>query len=139
MTGTPPVDVGSEKGQLVATYCPIVVDYTIDEAVLAGLLNGYRLVVHRLTLRTVRDYIFQTKAGQQYVTSEREYYQYRSGRLARAQAGDGSETLPLETLRLLRIQALMDYPTKGHYMRFLADQQTDKVLLFTCTQQQAEQ
>jgi len=31
-----------------------VVDYTTDEAVLAGLLNDYRLVVHRLTLRTAR-------------------------------------------------------------------------------------
>lgn len=139
LTGTPPVDAGSEKGRLVATYCPIVVDYTTDEAVLAGLLNGYRLVVHRLALRTVRDYTFQTKAGQQYVTSEREHYQYWSGRLARAQTGGGAETLPLETLRLLRMRALMDYPTKGHYMRVLADQQTEKVLLFTCTQQQAEQ
>ena len=27
---------------------------------------------------------------------------------------------------------------KGHYMRYLADQQTEKVLLFTCNQQQAE-
>lgn len=139
LTGTPPADSHSEKGRLVATYCPLVVDYTTDEAVLAGLLNGYRLVVHQLALRTVRDYAFQTKAGQLYVTSEREHYQYWSGRLARAQAGEGVEALPLETLRLLRMRALMDYPTKGHYMRWLAAQQTEKVLLFTCTQQQAEQ
>ena len=45
----------------------------------------------------------------------------------------------METLRILRMRALMAYPTKGHYMRYLAGQQTDKVLLFTCTQQQAEQ
>lgn len=45
LTGTPPVDAGSEKGRLVAPYCPIVVDYTTDEAVLAGMLNGYCLVV----------------------------------------------------------------------------------------------
>jgi superfamily II DNA or RNA helicase len=36
------------------------------------------------------------------------------------------------------MQALMNYPGKGHYMRYLADQQTEKVLLLTCNQQQAE-
>ncbi|MGI4733657.1 MAG: helicase-related protein [Janthinobacterium lividum] len=36
------------------------------------------------------------------------------------------------------MQALMNYPGKGHYMRYLASQQKEKVLLFTCNQQQAE-
>lgn len=138
LTGTPPVQERSEKGQLVATYCPILVDYTTDEAVLAGLLNDYRLVVHRLPLRPVRDYVYTTSTGQTYTTSERASYQYWTSRLARAEAG-GTELLPVETLRILRMRALMDYPTKGHYMRHLARQQTQKVLLFTCTQQQAEQ
>ncbi|MGI4869638.1 MAG: DEAD/DEAH box helicase [Janthinobacterium lividum] len=137
LTGTPPAQAQSEKGRLVATYCPIVVDYTTDEAVLAGLLNDYRLVVHRLPLRTVRDYELTNKAGQTYTTSERENYQYWTSRLSRAEAG--SDTLPLETLRILRMHALMHYPGKGDYMRHLASQQTEKVLLFTCTQQQAEQ
>ncbi|TDN38663.1 hypothetical protein E4631_22350 [Hymenobacter sp. UV11] len=134
LTGTPPAQAHSEKGRLVATYCPIVVDYTTDEAVLAGLLNDYRLVVHRLPLRTARDYVFTTKAGSQFTTSEREHYAYWSKRLANA----SQDPLPVETLRILRMQALMSYPGKGHYMRWLADQQTEKVLLFTCNQQQAE-
>jgi superfamily II DNA or RNA helicase len=71
LTGTPPAQTHSEKGRLVATYCPIVVDYTTDEAVLAGLLNDYRLVVHRLPLRTARDYVLTTKSGSQFTTSER--------------------------------------------------------------------
>jgi hypothetical protein len=45
----------SKKGRLVATYCPILVDYTTDEVVLADLLNDYRLVVHRRPLRSVHD------------------------------------------------------------------------------------
>ncbi len=134
LTGTPPAQAQSEKGRLVATYCPIVVDYTTDEAVLAGLLNDYRLVVHRLPLRTARDYVLTTKSGSQFTTSEREHYAYWSKRLANA----AQDQLPIETLRILRMQALMNYPGKGHYMRYLADQQTEKVLLFTCNQQQAE-
>jgi superfamily II DNA or RNA helicase len=31
LTGTPPAQAQSEKGRLVATYCPIVLDYTTDE------------------------------------------------------------------------------------------------------------
>ena len=135
LTGTPPAQPNSEKSRLVAIYCPIVVDYTTDEAVLAGLLNDYRLVVHRLPLSPVRDYLVTLKSGQQFTTSERESYQYWSGRLANA----AQDALPLETLRLLRMQALMHYPRKGRYMAHLASQFTEKVLLFTCNQQQAEQ
>jgi len=112
LTGTPPAQAGSEKGRLVATYCPIVVDYTTDEAVLAGLLNDYRLVVHRLPLRPVRDFSYTTKTGQTYTTSERERYPYWTGRLARAEAG-GTEPLPVETLRILRMRALMAYPPRA--------------------------
>ncbi len=134
LTGTPPAQVHSEKGRLVATYCPIVVDYTTDEAVLAGLLNDYRLVVHRLPLRTERDYVLTTKSGSRFTTSELENYHYWSKRLANA----AQDQLPVETLRILRMQALMNYSGKGHYMRYLTGQQTEKVLLFTCNQQQAE-
>ncbi|TDN38735.1 hypothetical protein E4631_22455 [Hymenobacter sp. UV11] len=107
LTGTPPAQAHSEKGRLVATYCPIIVDYTTDEAVLAGLLNNYRLVVHPLPLRTARDYVLTTKAGSQFTTSEREHYAYWSKRLAHAAQ---------DPLRILRMQALMSYPGKGHYI-----------------------
>ena len=135
LTGTPPARPDSEKGRLVATYCPVRVDYTTDEAVLAGLLNDYRLVVHCLHLSSIRDYVLTTKAGSQFTTSERESYQYCSKRLTNAD----QDTLLVETLRRLRMQALMHYPSKGRYMAYLASQFTEKVLLFTCNQQQAEQ
>jgi superfamily II DNA or RNA helicase len=135
LTGTPPAQPNSEKGRLVATYCPILVDYTTDEAVLAGLLNDYRLVVHRLPLSTVRDYQLTFKSGSQLLTSERENYHYWSKRLANA----NQDQLPVETLRILRMHALMNYPSKGRYMARLASQFTEKVLLFTCNQEQAEQ
>ena len=135
LTGTPPAQPDSEKGRLVATYCPMLVDYTTDEAVLAGLLNDYRLIVHRLPLSPVRDYLLTLPSGTRFTTSERDNYQYWSTRLANA----AQDKLPVETLRLLRMQALMHYPSKGRYMAHLASQFTEKVLLFTCNQQQAEQ
>lgn len=135
LTGTPPAQSTSEKGRLVATYCPILVDYTTDEAVLAGLLNDYRLVIHRLSLSTVRDYQLTFPSGSQLLTSERENYHYWTKRLANAV----QDSLPVDTLRILRMQALMNYSSKGRYMTHLASQFTEKVLLFTCNQQQAEQ
>jgi len=135
LTGTPPAQANSEKGRLVATYCPILIDYTTDEAVLAGLLNDYRLVVHRLPLSAVRDYQITFKSGSQFTTSERENYLYWTTRLANA----AQDQLPVETLRILRMQALMNYPSKGRYMAHLASEFSEKVLLFTCNQQQAEE
>ena len=91
LTGTPPAQPDSEKGRLVATYYPMRVDYTTDETVLAGLLNDYRLVVHRLPLGPVRDYVFTTKTGSSFTTSERENYQYWSKSMANAD----QDTLPI--------------------------------------------
>jgi superfamily II DNA or RNA helicase len=123
LTGTPPAQANSEKGRLVATYCPILIDYTTDEAVLAGLLNDYRLVVHRLPLSALRDYQITFKSGSQFTTSERENYQYWNARLANA----AQDKLPVETLRILRMQAMMNYPSKGRYIAHLSSQLSEKV------------
>jgi hypothetical protein len=61
-----------------------VVDYTTDEAVLAGLLNDYRLVVHRLLLHKERDYVLTTKSGSQFTTSDGENCAYWDKFLANA-------------------------------------------------------
>jgi hypothetical protein len=63
LAGTPLAQTDSEKGRLVATYCSILVDHTTDEAMLAVLLNDYRLVVHRLPLSPVRDYLLTSKSA----------------------------------------------------------------------------
>jgi hypothetical protein len=67
-------------------------------------------------LSAERDYQITFKSGSQFTTSERENYQYWNARLANATQGK----LPIETLRILRMQALMNYPSKGRYMAHLA-------------------
>ena len=99
LTGTPPAQANLEKGRLVTTYGPLVVDYATDDAVLAGLLNDYRLVVYHLLLRTARDYVLTTQSGSQFTTSECENYAYWSKRLVNA----AQDPLPSETLRILRM------------------------------------
>jgi hypothetical protein len=114
--GTTSRQAYSEEGQLVATYCLILMDYTTEEAVLAGLLNDYRLVMHRLPLRTECDYVLIIKSGSQFVTSERENYCYWSKRLTNA----AQDSLLVEALCILRMEALINYPSQGHYLRYLA-------------------
>jgi superfamily II DNA or RNA helicase len=55
LTGILQANSHEKKVRLVATYCPILIDYTTNEAVLTGLLNSYHLVVYHLALRTVHD------------------------------------------------------------------------------------
>jgi superfamily II DNA or RNA helicase len=139
LTGTPPVQAHSEKGRLVATYCPIVVDYTTDEAVLAGLLNDYRLVVHRLPLCTVRDYVLTTKSGSQFTTSERENYHYWSKRLA----GAAQDQLPVELFtcnqQQAEAQAEHTYHSKNkHSQANLAQFNAGQIQRLACVAQLSE-
>jgi hypothetical protein len=57
--------------------------------------------------------VLTTKSGSQFTTSEHENYSYWSKRLANS----NQDPLPIETLRILRMQTLMNYSGKGHYMR----------------------
>ncbi len=100
-------------------------EYTIDGAMLAGLLNDYCLVEHRLPLSSVRDYVVTLKYSQQFTTNKRASYQYWSTRLINA----AQNIFPVETLRLLRMQGLMNYLRQGHYIGQLVNQFIEKVLL----------
>jgi superfamily II DNA or RNA helicase len=113
LTGTPPAQVGSEKGRLVVSYWTMLVDYTTNEAVLAGLLNDYRLVVHRLPMRRLPG---DAAFGQPVYDQRARELSVLEHRLANA----AQDKLPVETLCLLRMQALMHYPGKGRYMVHLA-------------------
>lgn len=45
--------------------------YTTDEAVLTGLLNDYRQIMHRRPLSPVRNYVVPLKSDQQFTASAR--------------------------------------------------------------------
>ena len=99
------------------------------DAVLAGQFNDYRLVVHRLPLSSVWDYVLTTRAGSQFTTSEREHYQYWGKqywgkRLVEAD----QDVLPIEILGLPRMQVLMHYPGRGYYIAHPARQFMEKAL-----------
>jgi len=132
LTGTPPRIAKSEKGQMVAKYCPIKYSYITDEAVEDGILNDYEIIIHLLNLDSNQNYYQKTKKGS-FPTSELKNYNYWSQRLMNAN-GFKEEQI----LRVMRMKSMMGYPSKERYAIRLFNKITDKVILFANTQEQAD-
>jgi len=136
LTGTKPRFVNSESGKLVQQFCPMVYEYITDEAITDGLLNDYKIIVHRIPLSRERDFKIDYKKSDgtpaSFTVSEIDNYDYWTNKLASAR-------MPKETemLRLQRMSAMKKWRGKEKYMAFLRDQSEDKTLLFTNTKEQA--
>lgn len=130
LTGTPPKYKNSEKGQLVSEFCPVVFTFKADDAVENGILNDYQIIVHKLELNSSKGYVAEMK-NTSFVTSELENYNYWSRRL---DLGSG----PVHILRVMRMKALMEYPSKEKYTALLMRNITTKCIVFANTQKQAD-
>lgn len=133
LTGTPPKNASSEKGEMVNTYCPIKYSYETDDAVIDGILNDYEIHIHRLELDDRRNFVKKLKNGKTFPSSELADYNYWSERLLNASSG--KET---QILRVMRMKALMGYPSKERYAQRLLNTITDKCIVFANTHEQAD-
>ena len=130
LTGTPPKRTDSEKGRLVNEFCPVVYTFKADDAIESKILNDYQIVVHELNLSTEKDYLVDMR-GKKFMTSEEQNYIYWSKRL---DVGSGN----VHMLRIMRMKALMEYPSKEKYAKLLFDDIDTKCILFANTQAQAD-
>jgi superfamily II DNA or RNA helicase len=129
LSGTPPKRDVSVKGKLVAKYCPMKFKFKTDDAVDNGILNNYRVIVHVLDLDT-KNNILRGKGG--YMTSEQSSYLYWTRAIEEANPGKD-----VQMKRILRMRALMTYPSKEKYASQLLKYIQDKVILFANTKDQA--
>jgi superfamily II DNA or RNA helicase len=130
LTGTPPKRNDSEKGKLVNEFCHVVYTFKADDAIESKILNDYQIVVHELNLSTEKDYLVDMR-GKKFMTSEEQNYIYWSKRL---DVGSGN----VHMLRIMRMKALMEYPSKEKYAKLLFDDIDTKCILFANTQAQAD-
>ena len=130
LTGTPPKRTDSEKGRLVNEFCPVVYTFKADDAIESKILNDYQIIVHELNLSTEKDYLVDMR-GKKFMTSEEQNYIYWSKRL---DVGSGN----VHMLRIMRMKALMEYPSKEKYAKLLFDDIDTKCILFANTQAQAD-
>lgn len=130
LTGTPPKYRNSEKGRLVDEFCPVVFSFGADDAIENKILNDYQIIVHELNLSTVNNYVIESK-GKKFSTSEEKNYTYWCVRL---DTGSGPEHI----LRVMRMKAMMEYPSKEKYAKLLFNSIESKCILFANTQLQAD-
>ena len=132
LTGTPPKREDSAKGVMVSEFCPMVHTYVTDDAVEAKILNDYKIIVHELYLSNDKNVAVKTKSGS-FFTSEKANYQYWCGRVENASPGKS-----VQIARIMRMKALMDYPSKDKYTKRLLDSIKSKCIVFANTQEQAD-
>ena len=132
LTGTAPRISDSEKGEMVDGYCPIKYKYITDQAVEHGILNDYQIMIHYIKLGTTNNYMVKGK-NKSFPTSELANYNYWSERLLNTESQK-----ELQILRVMRMKALMSYPSKEKYAKELFNFIEDKCILFANTQEQAD-
>jgi len=130
LTGTPPKRDYSEKGKLLNEFCPVVYTFKADDAVENRILNDYQIIVHQLKLNVCKGYQAVMK-NKSFVTSEYDNYVYWSRRI---DVGSGN----MHMLRVMRMKAMMEYPTKEKYTRKLMESISTKCIVFANTQAQAD-
>jgi superfamily II DNA or RNA helicase len=130
LTGTPPKRDYSEKGRLVQEFCPVVFTFKADDAVENKILNDYQIVVHQLKLSTEKNYLVDM-GGKKWMTDEESNYVYWSRRI---DVGSGN----MHMLRVMRMKALMEYPSKENYTKILMKSINTKCIVFANTQAQAD-
>lgn len=131
LTGTPPTNERSERYQLIEKYCPVVYSYATDDAVGDGILNDYEIIVHKLELDERKTFLQKTRNGS-FPTSELAAYNYWCKVIMESV---GQQAM---MKRILRMKALMTFPSKELYAKRLFDSINDKVILFANTKEQAD-
>jgi superfamily II DNA or RNA helicase len=118
---------------MVNKFCPLVYRYTTDKAIDDNILNDYRIIVHKLILSKLKTIQQKTKKGTFWWTSEQDVYDYWCKRLDDARG-------PKETqiIRVMRMKALMGFPSKENLAKKLLNRSTQKCILFANTQDQAD-
>jgi superfamily II DNA or RNA helicase len=130
LTGTPPKHKNSEKGRIVSEYCPVVFTFKADDAIESGIINDYQIIVHEVGLSTEKNYKVETK-NKSFMTSEALNYGYWGTRIDTS-AGQ------THILRVMRMKAMMEYPSKERYAKELLKSINSKCIVFANTQDQAD-
>lgn len=132
LSGTPPKFERSEKGKMVAKFCPIVYKYITDDAVDDGILNDYEIIVHMMPLNPLKN-VPMHKNGKTWFTSEKDTYEFWTRKIDEALTGKA-----IQMARIMRMRALMEFPTKEVYTKTLMAQIKNKLLVFANTHEQAD-
>jgi len=131
LTGTPPKHDNSEKGEMVNDYCPVVFTYLTDDAIDDNILNDYKIIVHEMKLDSKNKTV--SAASGKFFTTEQASYNYWCSRVDNA-----TTKKSVQIARVMRMKAMMEYPSKERYAKLLAESIKSKCIIFANTQEQAD-
>ncbi len=132
LTGTPPKFEGSDKFKMISRYCPIVCNYTTDNAIEDKIINDYRILVHLIPLDESKTLKVTTK-NKSWYTSEKKHYEYLCRRIS-----DAKSTKDIQFSRLMRMRGLMTFPSKESLALDIFKKTPGKCILFANTKDQAD-
>ena len=133
LTGTPPKRRTSQKYRMVQKYCPIVYEFSVDEATDQEILNDYQIIVHEIYLSKLNTLSKKAKNGGKWYTSEFKDYQYYSNRIE-----DALSPKQKQFASIMRMRGMMEYNTKEEYMKGLLKNIGEKCIIFANTHKQAD-
>ena len=133
LTGTPPKFTKSEKGEMVSRFCPVVYKYVVDKAIDDKILNDYKILLHGLELDKQRNVRVTVKSGKTWMDSEEKIYDFWTQKLE-----DAVSPKQMQIMRIMRMKALMAFPSKERYAAELMKSIQNKCILFANTHEQAD-
>jgi superfamily II DNA or RNA helicase len=131
LSGTPPE--GGIKLALSNIYYPLIYTFKTDDAVQEGMLNNYKIYVHRLNLDYRPNITKKRKDGRIWKSSEAKEYEYISNLIQ-----DETNSKSLQMLRIRRLTLLKSFESKVEYCKKLLKLRKRKVIVFANTKDQAD-
>jgi len=132
LTGTYPKR--GEKFDMCDRYCPKIFEYNIDQAIDEGMLNNYKIFVHMLPLDNKHTVKKKKANGGFWPTSEVKDNAYWTNAIASC-----DNPGKLKMLRIYRMKAFQSYPSKIEYVKKILKKIDYKTIIFTTTQDQADE
>ena len=133
LTGTYPTWRKGEKGEMCNRFCPKVFEYITDDAVEDGILNDYRIFVHKLQLGTQNTIEKKRRDGKTWKTSELKDYLYWAQRVDESVTPKDRQIATIQ-----RMKVLQSYKTKELYAAKLLKTLKEKTIVFANTKKQAD-
>ena len=97
-----------------------------------NILNDYKIIVHRISLSSANNLPVELK-NKKFYTSEVKNYNYWTQRVL-----DANTPKQKQIASIMRMKAMMEYPSKERYAKELLNSINSKCIVFANTQDQAD-
>jgi superfamily II DNA or RNA helicase len=111
LTATPPKDL--EKIVIIKEYCPVIYEYSLDTAVIDGVVAPYKINVVLTELDSITKNIKAGNKKKPFMQTEKQHYEYLSKQVGRAMFATGPKAQDILKFAILkRMRFIYELPSK---------------------------